>query len=177
MQVDVDAQTGLEVGRDGRVLVFTDRDAPRGRLCVTTPDALAAEDWLDLLPEDPIAVLDGYAVLDGAELGHPVLLASWTRHAVSEVTLHDLATGARLADVPLPGLGSVGGIVERPEGGHEAWFGYTDHTTPSTVQHYDARTGDHDAVGHRARHRRGARASGPGRSRTPPPTAPTCGCS
>ena len=41
----------------------------------------------------------------------------------------------------MPGLGSVGGIVERPEGGHEAWFGYTDHTTPSTVQHYDARTG------------------------------------
>ena len=71
----------------------------------------------------------------------PVLLASWTRHAVSEVTVHDLATGARLGEVPLPGLGSVGGIVERPEGGHEAWFGYTDHTTPSTVQHYDARTG------------------------------------
>ena len=141
VQVDVDAQTGLEVCRDGRVLVFTDRDAPRGRLCVTTPDALAAEDWTDLLAEDPIAVLDGYAILDGPELASPVLLASWTRHAVSEVTLHDLATGARLADVPLPGLGSVGGIVERPEGGHEAWFGYTDHTTPSTVQHYDARTG------------------------------------
>ena len=142
VQVDVDAQTGLEVCRDGRVLVFTDRDAPRGRLCVTTADALDVEDWTDLLPEDPIAVLDGYAILDGSELASPVLLASWTRHAVSEVTLHDLGTGARLADVPLPGLGSVGGIVERPEGGHEAWFGYTDHTTPSTVQHYDARTGE-----------------------------------
>ena len=44
--------------------------------------------------------------------------------------------------MPLPGLGSIGGIVERPEGGHEAWFGYTDHTTPSTVQRYDARTGE-----------------------------------
>jgi prolyl oligopeptidase len=140
VQVDVDAQTGLEVCRDGRVLVFTDRDAPRGRLCVTTPDALEVADWVDLLAEDPVAVLDGYAVLDGPELETPVLLASWTRHAVSEVTVHDLASGARLADVPLPGLGSVGGIVERPEGGHEAWFGYTDHTTPSTVQRYDART-------------------------------------
>ncbi len=141
VQVDVDAQTGLEVCRDGRVLVFTDRGAPKGRLCVTTPDALDVDSWSDLLPEDPVAVLDGYAVLDGAALESPVLLASWTRHAVSEVTIHDLATGARLGDVPLPGLGSVGGIIERPEGGHEAWFGYTDHTTPSTVQHYDARSG------------------------------------
>ncbi|HYN74768.1 MAG TPA: S9 family peptidase, partial [Candidatus Limnocylindria bacterium] len=142
VQVGVDAQTGLEVCRDGRVLVFTDLEAPRGRLCVTTPDALTADGWQPLLPEDPVAVLDGYAVLDGGELTSPVLLASWTRHAVSEVTVHDLATGVRLAEVPLPGLGSIGGIVERPEGGHEAWFGYTDHTTPSTVQHYDARTGE-----------------------------------
>ncbi len=142
VQVDVDAQTGLEVCRDGRVLVFTDRDAPRGRLCFTTPDHLEVDDWTDLLAEDPIAVLDGYAVLDGPELDSPVLLASWTRHAVSELTVHDLATGLQLADVPLPGVGTIGGIIERPEGGHEAWFGYTDHTTPSTVQRYDARTGE-----------------------------------
>jgi len=32
----------------------------------------------------------------------------------------------------------VGGIAERPEGGHEAWFGYTDYTTPPLVLRYDA---------------------------------------
>ncbi len=141
VQIDVDAQTGLDFGRDGRLYVFTDLDAPRGRVCVTTPDQPTAPHWVDLLPEDPIAVLDGFAILDGAELERPVLLASWTRHAVSEVTLHDLVSGEKLGDVPLPGLGSVGGIVERPDGGHEAWFGYTDYATPSSVQHYDARTG------------------------------------
>jgi prolyl oligopeptidase len=141
VQVDVDAQTGLEFGRDGRLYVYTDRDAPRGRLAVTGPEQPEYEHWQDLVPEDPVAVLDGFALLDGAELTRPVLVASWTRHAVSELTVHDLATGERLGEVPLPGLGSVGGVTERPEGGHEAWFGYTDHTTPSTVQHYDARTG------------------------------------
>ena len=30
----------------------------------------------------------------------------------------------------------------RPEGGHEAWFGYTDNTTPATVYRYDARSGE-----------------------------------
>jgi prolyl oligopeptidase len=141
VQLGVDAQTWLEVGRDGRLYIWTDRDAPRGRLCVATPDAPEHEHWRDLVPEDPEAVLEGYAILD-ASLDRPVLLASWTRHAVSEVTVHDLATGERLGAMPLPGLGSVGGIIERPEGGHEAWFSYTDHTTPASVYRYDGRTGE-----------------------------------
>ena len=40
-------------------------------------------------------MLRGYAILDGAELARPVLLASWTRHALSEITVHDLGTGER----------------------------------------------------------------------------------
>jgi prolyl oligopeptidase len=42
----------------------------------------------------------------------------------------------------VPGLGSVGGIGERPEGGHEAWFVYSDYTTPVSVHRFDARTGE-----------------------------------
>lgn len=42
----------------------------------------------------------------------------------------------------MPGLGSLGGLSSRPEGGHEAWFGYTDNTRPSSVYHYDARSGE-----------------------------------
>ncbi|MET0740403.1 MAG: prolyl oligopeptidase family serine peptidase [Candidatus Nanopelagicales bacterium] len=140
VQQDVDAQTGLEVGRDGRLYVFTDRGAPRGRLVVTTPDRPTVDSWRTLIAEDPTAVLDGYAILDGPELERAVLLATWTRHAVGEITVHDRATGQRLGEVPLPGLGTVAGVTDRPEGGHEAWFGYTDHTTPSTVQRFDART-------------------------------------
>src|SRR5262249_8690378 len=75
----------------------------------------------------------------GAELARRVLLAGWTRHAVSEITVHDLATGERVGRVPLPGLGTAGGASERPEGGHEAWFVYTDYTTSSVVLRFDAR--------------------------------------
>ena len=97
VQEGVDASTSLHVGRDGRVYVFTDRDAPRGRLA--RDDARATRrtrrgpTWS---PEDDEAVLEGWAILDGPgpdgvdpEDGG-TLLCSWTRHAMSEVTAHDL---------------------------------------------------------------------------------------
>ena len=142
IQEGIDAQTGVRVGRDGRLYVFTDLGAPRGRIAVTDPAdprGPIAATWRDLVGEDPEAVLSGYAILDGAELDRPVLLAEWTRHALSEITVHDLASGERVGQVALPGLGTVGGASERPEGGHEAWFVYTDYTTSSVVLRFDAR--------------------------------------
>ena len=134
-----DAQTSLHVGRDGLLYVFTDLGTPRRRLAICDPESPDPAGWRDLLTEDPEAVLRDYAILDG--LDQPVLLAAWTRHAVGEITVHDLVTGARLSTVELPGLGSVSGLRGRPEGGHQAWFGYTDFTTPSLVLSYDALTG------------------------------------
>jgi prolyl oligopeptidase len=140
LMVGLDAQASPRIGRDGRLYVFTDLDAPRGRICVADPATPGPEGWRDLIGEDASAVLRGYAILD--ELDRPVIIASRTRHAVSEVAVHDLATGEQLATLDLPGIGSVGGIGERPEGGHEAWFGYTDYTTPPIVLRYDAASGE-----------------------------------
>ncbi|GAB3453152.1 prolyl oligopeptidase family serine peptidase [Streptomonospora sediminis] len=141
VQEDVDAEAVPYVGRDGRLYVFTDRDWPRGRLCVADPRTPGPERWRTLVAADPDAVLMDYAVLDGPELASGVLLVSWRRHAISEVTVHDLATGEQRGTVDLPGLGSVGALMERPEGGHQAWFGYTDSASPAAVYTYDARTG------------------------------------
>jgi len=169
VQVGVDAQVDIAFGRPdtalaGRAFLFTDRDAPRGRICVadtadiTTPDidnidienadiddaetdgasGLAYAAWRDLIPEDPGAVLDSYTILDGPRLERPLIAVSWSRHAVAELTLHDALTGERVGRVPLPGLGSLAGLSRRPEGGHELWFGYNDFTTPVAVHRYDA---------------------------------------
>jgi len=142
VQQGVDAQTSARVGRDGLLYIFTDAGAPRGRLLVTDPAEPEYGNWRERLPQDAEAVLTGYAILDGAELDRPVLLASWTRHAIGEISVHDLATGDRLGAISLPGLGTVGGLSERPEGGHEAWFAYTDAATPVTIFRYDARSGE-----------------------------------
>ena len=140
VQVDVDAQTGLHLGRDGRAYVSTDRDAPRGRIAVVDPATPTAEHWVDLVPTDPTAVLEDFAILDGDELERPLLVVAWTRHSVGELTLHDLATGERLERIELPGVGTLGGIVEQPDGGPVVWFVYTDYTTQPHVYTYDGRT-------------------------------------
>ncbi len=140
VQTGVDAQTGLHLGRDGRAYVSTDRDAPRGRLAVTDPATPSAEHWVDLLAEDPTAVLEDIAILDGDELDSPLLVAAWTRHGVGELTVHDLATGAHVADVELPGIGTLGGLVEQPDGGPVVWFVYTDYTTQPHVYTFDGRS-------------------------------------
>ena len=126
----------VHVGNDGRLYVFTDRDAPRGRLCVTDPTTPSYETWRELIPEDPEAVLDDFAILDG--LVQPALVVARTRHATSELTVHDLGTGDLMRSVALPGVGALGGVGARPEGGTEAWVGWTGFTTPSCVLRYDA---------------------------------------
>lgn len=136
--VGADARIVPHVGRDGLLYVWTNLDAPRGRLVITSPTRPEPDTWRDLVPEDPDAVLDDYAILE--ELEYPILLVRRTRHAISELSAHDLNSGRELHRLELPGLGTLGGLSERPEGGHEAWFGYTDNTTPPRVLHYNAST-------------------------------------
>ena len=140
VQGDVDAQTSLTFGRDGRVYIVTDRDAPRGRLLVTTPGAWRPDQWVTLLPEAAEAVLDGAAVLDGGGLEEDLLLAAWTSHGVARLTLHRAKDGETLQEIALPGAGTVGGPVEHIDGGPIAWIVYTDHTSVPRVYSFDGRT-------------------------------------
>ena len=147
LQQGADVNTWARPGRDGRIYLLTDAHAPRGKVAVADPahPAFPAEaSWRDVIAEDPEAVLTDFAILDGRELDHPLVLVARTRHAIGELTVHELATGRQQDAVPLPGLGTVGGLRERPEGGHEAWFAYTDHSMPVRVLRYDALSGTTD---------------------------------
>ncbi|GAA1960605.1 prolyl oligopeptidase family serine peptidase [Kitasatospora viridis] len=123
---------------DGTLYLLTDADAPRGRLLVRPPGAAHPR---ELLPEDEHAVLDSFAILDGPELARPELLALRSLAGRPLITRHDLHTGAPLGELALPGGGAVTELTFHP-GGHQAWFGYSDRTTPETVHRYDARTGE-----------------------------------
>ncbi|MDQ1404299.1 MAG: prolyl oligopeptidase, partial [Actinomycetota bacterium] len=133
VQKDVDAQTYGTVHTDGRLYIFTNLDAPKGRLVVADPQAPTSEHWVDLLPETD-DVLTDYTLTDDA------VVAVRQHDVVSQITVHDLQTGEARTTVDLPGLGSAN-VSSRPEGGHEVWIGYTDDVTPFQVLHYDVATG------------------------------------
>jgi prolyl oligopeptidase len=126
-----DAQLSAGVAPDGRLYCFTDLDAPRGRLAVTDPERPAPEQWRELVPEDP----DG-GVLAGFALTTDALVAVRSRHAVTELAVHDRVTGTPRFLIPLPGLGAAD-VTTRPELGPDLWIGYTDHVTPYQVLHLD----------------------------------------
>ncbi|MCX4744421.1 prolyl oligopeptidase family serine peptidase [Kitasatospora sp. NBC_01287] len=143
VQEGVAARTELHLragtGPRDALYLRTRRDAPRGRIERATPADPGTREVL--IAEDPQAVVEDFTVLDGPELARPLALVTRTRHALSEITVHDLATGEQLGEVALPGPGTVGALKARSGPGHEVWFRYGDFTTPSTVLHYDARSG------------------------------------
>ena len=134
VQEGLDAQTAGEVAPDGRLYLHTNLDAPRFRLALADPRSPQPAGWRDLVAESD-AVLEGFALTDDA------LVVAWSEHAVGRVTLHDRQTGSRRAEVPLPGPGTVLGVSARPEGGEEAWIGYTDFTTPPRVYRHRVGSG------------------------------------
>ena len=105
VQEGVDAQTMLHFGRDGLIYAYTNAGSPRGRILVTEPGVWSIDEWRDLVPEDPEAVLEGWAILDGDALPEPVLLVVRSLHAVGRIHRHDLRSGTETGSVPMPGLG------------------------------------------------------------------------
>lgn len=128
----VDGQAGGAVADDGRLWLWTNVDAPRGRL--VTADPAAPSVWREVVPEGP-DVLSDWALTQSA------LFVAWQRDVASVVTAHDRTSGDRVAELALPGLGSVA-LAARPGGdGADLWLSYTDQLTPSHVLHHRPATG------------------------------------
>ncbi|TQS28084.1 prolyl oligopeptidase family serine peptidase [Microbispora sp. KK1-11] len=123
---------------DGALLLVTDHQAPCGRVCVADRHDTGPAAWRTLVAEDPEAPLDECLVLDGPALARPLLLVARARHGTSALTLHDLADGRLLTELPLPGAGVVSSLRTSVPHGHRAWFSYCDATTPPTIYRYDA---------------------------------------
>lgn len=129
-------------GRDGTLYILTDDAAPRGRLVAVQPtqDPPLSR---TLISEEPGAVLESFALLDGEHLEQPLLLGLSAVDGNNRIDRYDLRTGQALGPLPLPGTGIVSELTFREDGGHQAWFTYSDRETPETVYEFDARSGAH----------------------------------
>jgi hypothetical protein len=118
-----------------KLLVHTDLDAPRGRLCVAP--LTAPTEWRTLIPEsaDTLQTVTGV----GGRL-----YAVYSQAASHRVRVH-AEDGTHLRELALPALGSVnhtsgGGVISGVSGawnGDPVWVDFTSYVQPPSVYRYD----------------------------------------
>ena len=120
---------------DDELLIVTDHEAPRGRLCRAS--VMSPTVWHTVIAEsnDTLQTVSGIG-------GH--LYAVYSHAASHRITVH-AADGAKIRDVALPGLGSVtgnegGGVVSGVTGswnGDEVWVEFQSFVQPLSIYRYD----------------------------------------
>lgn len=127
-----DAQYSPVAVLAGKLIVKTDKDAPRGRLVAIDLKNPAPAGWKTLVPEATDAMTGASAV------GGRFLL-SYLNDAATLVRVHG-ADGKPLSQVKLPGIGTASGFGGRWSD-KETFFSFTSLTTPAEIRRYDVKTG------------------------------------
>jgi len=132
LTLDFDAQYSPVAVLAGKLIVKTDKDAPRGRLVAIDLKNPAPAGWKTLVPEATDAMTSASAV------GGRFLL-SYLNDAATLVRVHG-ADGKPLSQVKLPGIGTASGFGGRWSD-KETFFSFTSLTTPAEILRYDVKTG------------------------------------
>jgi len=112
----------------GKLYITTNEDAPHYRVFVADAAHPKRENWKEIIPQSD-------AVLQNASVTGGKLLAEYEHNATSELKLFGL-DGRKLADIPLPALGTVftaSGRYDR----NEIFFGFLSFTVPPSVYRAD----------------------------------------
>ncbi|MCC6361054.1 MAG: S9 family peptidase [Phycisphaerales bacterium] len=131
---EFDAQYNV-IGNDGPLFyVFTDNNAPRGRVVAIDSTDPSPSKWKEIIPQTA-ETLQGVSLLN-----NNMLVASYLKDATTQVRIFDTA-GKHIRDVKLPGLGTAGGFGGRRHE-TETFYSYTSFNYPPTIFRYDLKTGE-----------------------------------
>jgi prolyl oligopeptidase len=112
----------------GKLYITTNEDAPHYRVFVADASNAKRENWKEIIPESE-------AVLQGASVTGGKLLAQYEHNATSQLMLFAL-DGKKIADIPMPALGSVFGTSDRYDR-DEIFFGFQSFTVPPSIYRVD----------------------------------------
>jgi len=108
----------------GKLYITTNEDAPHYRVFVADAANAKRENWKELIPQSD-------AVLQDASVAGGRLLLQYEHNATSELKLFGL-DGNKLADIPLPAIGSVFSASGRYDR-NEIFFGFQSFTAPPSI--------------------------------------------
>jgi len=117
---------------DGKVLVYTNVDAPNYRVVLIDPKNPAKENWQTVIAEKP-------EVLSGAGTAGGYLFTNYLKDANSKIFQHKL-DGTVIREIDLPALGSAGGFGGKRDE-KTLFYTFTSFTYPSTIYKFDPATG------------------------------------
>ena len=114
------------------LFIYTNWQAPRGRVVAATVGDSARARWRTIIPEGP-------DVISGVLLVGDRLVTTYLVDVQSRVRLFDLA-GTLQREVPLPDVGTADNLSGR-NGGSDFFFTFSSYLRPTTVYRYDLRAG------------------------------------
>lgn len=116
------------INNDGsRLLIYTELNAPNGRIVQTEVANPVPANWQDLIPENEY-------VLSPSTAGGK-LFATYLKDASSLVKQFDLQ-GKMEREIELPGVGTASGFSGKKEDKH-LYYSFTNYVNPGTIYKYD----------------------------------------
>lgn len=117
----------------GKLYVHSDEDAPRWRVFEVDPAHPERKAWKEVIAERPDATLESVSIIGGR------FALSYLKNASSLLMIHEL-NGKEVREVPLPGIGSVGGPVGLSDE-DEAYFSFESYTMPREIYSMSIKSG------------------------------------
>jgi prolyl oligopeptidase len=119
---------------DDQLVIETNWRAPHHRILTAPAKQPTVANWKEIVPESPDATIDNVS-LTGGKLYVTVL-----QNVASKLRVYTL-DGKAAGEVPLPGLGSIGGMNGEWTG-KEGYFQYSSFNQPPTIYRYDFTSGN-----------------------------------
>lgn len=111
--------------------IYTNHNAPNGKIVKATYPNLSPENWTEVIPETEHVL--------SPSTGGGYIFAEYMIDAVSQVKQYDM-DGNLVREVELPGVGTVSGFgAEKDE--KELYYSFTNYVTPGSIYKYDIEKG------------------------------------
>lgn len=118
--------------KEGKLFIFTNKDAPNNRLVTAPVNQAMPENWTDIIPEEESVV--------SVSKGGGKFFASYLKDAITEVRQLDYE-GSVERIIDLPGVGSAGGFGAKSDE-TELYYSFTSYITPGTIYKYNIQSGE-----------------------------------
>ncbi len=112
---------------DDVLYIFTNYNAPKGRVCRVSAKTPQMENWVDVIPE-------GENVIAGINLAKGKMIVTYDKDAANHAYVYTM-DGEQLHEIALPTYGSVGFSSEYKE--PEVFYAFTSFVFPTTIYQYN----------------------------------------